>query len=129
LFFVFVEKSLLSFKQSLRPTAFQALDHDFFRRTDHSACTVTWSSADIAEAAAAVPNLDAYTDGDYFVQTSDDQNTENILPRNNPLATNFYQSLCSPDDGGYHVLTADSYTNSNVPQSPIDVLSWWSDSP
>lgn len=124
-------QSLLSFKQSLRPTAFRALEHDFFHRTDHTSCTVTWSSADIADAAAAVPNLDAYIDGDYFIQNNDDQNIENIQPRHNLMVNNCYQSWSSPDDG-YHVLTADSYTSSNVgdvPQTPIDVLSWWSDSP
>ena len=110
----------------------RALEHHFFRRTDHTPCTVTWSSADIAEAAAAVPNLDAFTDGDVMVNQDDDQNIENARSRMNPLDTGYYyQSWSSPDDG-QHMLTRDSHMSSaagDVPQSPIDIITWWSDSP
>ncbi|CAF1472211.1 unnamed protein product [Rotaria sordida] len=125
-------RSLLSFKQSLRPTAIRALEHNFFRRTDHTSCTVTWSSADIAEATAAVPNLDAYTDGDFKFNNDDDQKIENIRSRTNSIdAGYYYQSWSSPDDG-QHMLTIDSHISSvggDVPQSPIDIVSWWLDSP
>jgi len=129
----FNHQSLLSFKQSLRPTAMRALEHNFFRRIDHTPCTVTWSLADIAEATAAVPNLDAYTDGDLMVNNDDDdQRIENVRSRYNPIDTGYYyQSWSSPDDG-QHILTVDSHISSvagDVPQSPIDIVSWWSDSP
>lgn len=110
----------------------RALEHSFFRRVDHSSCTVTWSSTDIAEAAAAVPNLDAFTDGDFRFDNDDDQKIENVGSRNNPIDTSYYyQSWLSPDDG-HHMLTVDSHISSaagDVPQSPIDIVSWWSDSP
>ncbi|CAF4291702.1 unnamed protein product, partial [Adineta steineri] len=101
-------RSLLSFKQSLRPTANRALEHNFFRRVDHTSCTLTWSSVDIAEVTAAVPNLDAYTDGDFSMNIDDDdQRVENIRSRNNPIdLAYYYQSWSSPDDG-QHMLTLD----------------------
>ncbi|CAF0751832.1 unnamed protein product [Adineta steineri] len=122
-------RSLLSFKQSLRPTANRALEHNFFRRVDHTSCTLTWSSADIAEVTAAVPNLDAYTDGDFSMNIDDDdQRVENIRSRHNPIdLAYYYQSWSSPDDG-QHMLTVDSRISSiagDVPQSPIDIVSWW----
>jgi hypothetical protein len=123
-------QSLLSFKQSIRPTAIRALEHDFFRRVDHTSCTITWSSADIAEATAAVPNLDAYTDGDFMVNNDDDQKIENVRSRNNPIDTGYYYQSWSSPDYGQHMLTVDSHISSvagDVPQSPIDVFSWFSD--
>ncbi|CAF1163902.1 unnamed protein product [Rotaria sp. Silwood1] len=125
-------RSLLSFKQSLRPTAIRALEHNFFRRIDHTSCTVTWSSTDIAEATAAVPNLDAYTDGDFIFNSDDDQKIENIRSRNNSMDVGYYYQSWSSSDDGQHMLTIDSHRSSvasDVPQSPIDIVSWWSDSP
>jgi hypothetical protein len=109
-----------------------ALEHNFFHRVDHTSCTVTWSSADIAEATAAVPNLDAYTDGDFMVNNDDDQQIENARSRNNLIDTGYYYQLWSSPDDGQHMLTVDSHISSaagDVPQSPINVVSWWLDSP
>ena len=94
---------------------------------------MTWSSADLAEAAAAVPNLDRYTDGDFLLDNDDDQKIDNARSRNHHIDTGYYynRSWSSPDDG-QHVLTVDSQISSlagDVPQSPIDIVSWWSDSP
>jgi len=62
----------------------------------------------------------------------DDQKIENARSRNNLIDTGYYyQSWSSPDDG-QHMLTVDSRISSaagDVPQSPIDVVSWWLDSP
>ncbi|CAF3220601.1 unnamed protein product [Rotaria socialis] len=125
-------RSLLAFKQSLRPTAIRALEHNFFRRVDHTPCTVMWSSTDIAEAAAAVPNLDAFTDDNFGFNSDDDQKIENVRSRKNSIdAGYYYQSWLSPGDD-QHMLTGDSHISStagDVPQSPIDIVSWWSDSP
>ncbi len=110
----------------------RALEHNFFRRVDHTPCTVTWSSADIAEATAAVPNLDAYTDGDVMVNNDDDQKIENVRSRNNPSDIGYYYKSWSSPDDGQPILTIDSRISSgagDVPQSPIDIGSWWSDSP
>lgn len=110
----------------------RALEHNFFRRVDHTPCTVTWSSSDIAEATAAVPNLDAFTDGDFSISNNDDQRIENARSRHHVLDMgHYYQSWSSPDDG-QHMLTVDSHISSaagDVPQSPFDVASMWSDSP
>jgi len=125
-------RSLLSFKQSLRPTPIGALKHNFFHRVDHTSCTVTWSSADIAEATAAVPNLDAFTDGDFTVNNDDDQKIENARSRNNLIDIGYYYQPWSSPDDGQHMLTVDSHISSaagDVPQSPIDIVSWFSDSP
>ena len=106
----------------------RALEHNFFRRIDHTPCTVTWSSTDIAEATAAVPNLDAFTDGDMIVNNDDDQNIENVRSRYNPLDNGYCcQAWSSPDDG-QHMLTRNSHMSSaagDVPQSPIDVIDWY----
>ena len=79
-----------------------------------------------------MPNLDAYTDGDFMINSDDDQKIENVRSRYNPLDTGYYyQSWSSPDDG-QHMLTVDSHRSSvagDVPHSPIDIVSWWSDSP
>jgi hypothetical protein len=110
----------------------RALEHNFFRRVDHTSCAVSWSLADAAEAIAAVPNLDAYTDGDFMVNSDDDQRIDNVRSRNDHIDVGYYyQSWSSPDDG-QHMLTGNSHISSvagDVPQSPIDIVSWWSDSP
>ena len=62
----------------------------------------------------------------------DDQKIENVRSRNYHIDTGYYyQSWSSPDDG-QHMLTIDSHMSSvagDVPQSPIDVSSWYSNSP
>ena len=79
-----------------------------------------------------MPNLDAFTDGDFSMNQDDDQKVENIRSRNAALDMGYYyQSWSSPDDG-QHMLTIDSHMSSavgDVPQSPIDIASWWLDSP
>lgn len=110
----------------------RALEHNFFRRTDHSSCTINWSSADGTEATAAVPNFDPYDD-DCFLTGRDDQKIDYTRSRSQLIDSGYYYNpTWSSPDAGQHVLTVDSHFSSNagdVPQSPIDVLSWWSDSP
>lgn len=93
---------------------------------------MTWSSEDIAEATAAVPNLDAYIDGDLTTNNGDDQRIENSYSRHDSIDPSYYyQSWSSPGDE-QHMLTINSHMSSiagDVPQSPIDILSWWPDSP
>jgi hypothetical protein len=66
------------------------------------------------------------------MNNDDDQQIENVRSRNYPIDTGYYyQSWSSPDDG-QHMLTIDSHISSmagDVPQSPIDVSSWYSNSP
>ena len=78
-----------------------------------------------------MPNLDAYTDGDYTNNNDDDdQKIENIYSRNGPIDTSYYYQSWSSPDAGQHMLTIDSHISSaagDVPGSPVDVASMWYD--